>query len=91
MVNITFIVDTGCIFSGISGLTDSFNIANQWQSSNTGDWLEPLFTTRILSQDGKAVKVSGGFQVMPDGGFQDFGHTDVIVLPPYLPNADLYP
>lgn len=91
MVNITFIVDTGCIFSGISGLTDSFNIANQWQSSNTGDWLEPLFTTRILSQDGKAVKVSGGFQVMPDGGFQDFGHTDVIVLPPYLPNADLLP
>jgi len=89
MVNITFIVDTGCIFSGISGLIDSFNIANIWHATNTGEWLEPLFTTRILSQDGKAVKVSGGFQIIPEGGFQDFEQTDVVVVPPYLPNADL--
>lgn len=91
MANITFIIDTGCMFSGISGLIDCFNIANQWHGANTGEWLEPLFTTRVLSQDGKAVKVSGGFQVMPDGGFHDFEKTDVVVVPPYLPNADFLP
>ncbi len=91
MANITFIVDTGCQFSGISGLIDSFTIANRWHATNTGEWSEPLFTTRILSQDGKAVKVSGGFQVMPEGTFQDFEQTDVVVVPPYLPNADFLP
>ena len=91
MANITFIVDTGCMFSGISGLIDCFNIANQWHATNTGEWLEPLFTTRVLSRDGKAVKVGGGFQVMPDGGFHNFEKTDVVIVPPYLPNADLLP
>lgn len=91
MASITFIVDTGCLFSGISGLIDSFTIANQWHAASTGEWSEPLFTTRILSQDGKAVTVSGGFQVVPEGGFQDFEQTDVVIIPPYLPNADFLP
>ena len=91
MANITFIIDTGCQFSGISGLIDSFTIANRWHATNTGEWSEPLFTTRILSQDGKTVKVSGGFQVIPEGAFQDIEQTDVVVVPPYLPSADLLP
>lgn len=91
MAHITFIVDTGCQFSGISGLIDSFTIANRWHAANTGDWLEPLFTTHIVSQDGKAVQVSGGFQVMPEGALQDCQQIDVIVVPPYLPSADLLP
>ncbi|OGR25098.1 MAG: hypothetical protein A2277_05770 [Desulfobacterales bacterium RIFOXYA12_FULL_46_15] len=91
MVNIAFIVDNGCLFSGVSGLIDSFNIANRWHSANTGEWLNPLFTTQILSQDGGAVKVSGGFQVMPEGSFQNFTKPDVVVVPPYLPNADFLP
>lgn len=91
MVNIAFIIDSGCLFSGVSGLIDSFNIANRWHAVNTGEWIEPLFTTQILSQDGGAVKVSGGFQVMPEGSFQDFTKPDVVVVPPYLPNADFLP
>jgi transcriptional regulator GlxA family with amidase domain len=91
MANITFIVDTGCQFSGISGLIDSFTIANRWHATNTGEWSEPLFTSRVLSQDGKAVKVSGGFQVMPEGTFQDCRQTDVVVVPPYLPSVDFLP
>jgi transcriptional regulator GlxA family with amidase domain len=91
MANITFIVDTGCQFSGISGLIDSFTIANRWHAAHTGQWSEPLFTSRIVSQDGMAVKVSGGFQVIPEGRFQDFQQTDVVVVPPYLPNADFLP
>ncbi|GAB6192185.1 hypothetical protein [Desulfocastanea catecholica] len=69
MVNITFVVDAGCQFSEISGLIDGFTIANHWHATDTGAWSEPLFTTRILSQDGKAVKVSGDFQIMPEGAF----------------------
>jgi len=90
MANITFIVDTGCQFSGVSGLIDSFTIANRWHATNAG-WSEPLFSTQIISQDGKAVTVSGGFQVIPEGGFDDCQRTDVVVVPPYLPNADFLP
>jgi hypothetical protein len=28
---------------------------------------------------------------MPDGAFQDSQPTDVVVVPPYLPSADLLP
>jgi transcriptional regulator GlxA family with amidase domain len=91
MANITFIVDTGCQFSGISGLIDSFNIANHWHARNTGAWSEPIFTTRILSQDGKAVKVSGGFQIMSEGAFHDSQPSDIVVVPSFLPSAELLP
>jgi len=91
MADITFIIDDGCQFSGMSGLIDSFTIANRWYAMNTEQWSTPLFTTRILSQDGKAVKVSGGFRIMPEGAFQDTQPTDVIVVPGFLPTADFLP
>ena len=91
MVNITFIADHGCLFSGISGLIDTFAIANRWHMTNIGSGSEPLFAARILSPDGKSVRVNGGFQIMPDGGFKDPDQTDVVIVPPYLPNVDLLP
>lgn len=91
MVNVTFIVDTGCQFSGVSGLVDSFTIANRWHATNTGECSEPLFATQVVSQDGKAVKVNGGFQVLPEGGFEDSLQTDVVIVPPYLPHTDFLP
>lgn len=91
MVNITFIADAGCQFSVISGLMDCFNIANQRHVTNTGQWTEPLFTARIISRDIKAIQVGSGFSVMPEARLQDVGHTDVVVVPSYLPSADFLP
>lgn len=91
MADISFIVDTGCQLSGISGLIDCFNIANQRHAANTGQWAEPLFTTRVISPDIKPLQVGGGFSIMPEARLQDVEHTDVVVVPSYLPNADFLP
>jgi len=89
VAKISFIAADGCIFSGISGLIDSFTIANLWHSANTGKKSEPLFETEILSPDGKAFCVSGGFQITPDGSFMDVEQTDLVIIPPFLPNVEL--
>ena len=91
MADIAFIVDKGCMFSGISGLIDAFAIANRWQAAATGNSSAPLFTTRIVSPDGSAVRVNGGFTIVPDGSLQDIDRPDVIIVPPYLPNVELLP
>jgi transcriptional regulator GlxA family with amidase domain len=89
MAKISFIVDDGCSFSGVSGLIDSFNIANLWYGFNAEGGAEPLFETEILSRDGMAVRVTGGFQVVPDGSFNDLEKTDVVIVPPFLPGVEL--
>ena len=89
MPKISFIAADGCGFSGISGLIDSFTIANLWHSANTGKKTESLFETQILSPDGKAFCVNGGFQITPDGSFMDIKQTDLVVIPPFLPNVEL--
>jgi transcriptional regulator GlxA family with amidase domain len=91
MVNISFIVDTGCSFAGASGLIHCFNIANQWHAEKTGKWLETLFRTQVVSLDTKPVQVSDGFKVTPEGRIQDVEHTDVVIVPAYLPYADFLP
>lgn len=88
MAKITFMVCEGCTFSGVSGLIDSFIIANSWYAGNFGTLVAPLFETEILSPDGKPVDVGGGFTVTPNGGFNDGGLSDMVVVPPFLPNAD---
>ncbi len=89
MPKISFIAADGCGFSGISGLIDSFTIANLWHSANTGKKTESLFEMQILSPDGKAFCVAGGFQITPDGSFMDIKQTDLVVIPPFLPNVEL--
>jgi transcriptional regulator GlxA family with amidase domain len=89
VAKISFIVADGCGFSGISGLIDSFMIANLWHTANIGKKTEALFETEILSPDGKAFCVSGGYKITPDGSFMDLEKTDLIVIPPFLPNVEL--
>jgi transcriptional regulator GlxA family with amidase domain len=91
MAKISFIVSSGCSFSGIAGLIDSFGIANLWHADREGAAGKPLFETEILSLDGKPVQVAGGYQVTPDGCFTDREKTDVTVVPSFLPNVDLVP
>ncbi len=91
MAKISFIASEGCIFSGISGLIDSFSIAGLWHSGKNGSNNAPLFETEILSPDGKPFHVSGGFQVRPDGSFMDVRQTDMVIIPPFLPNVEPVP
>jgi transcriptional regulator GlxA family with amidase domain len=90
MAKITFMVCDGCMFSGVSGLIDSFLIANTWHNGPPGSGDPPLFETEILSPDGKSVNVAGGLTVTPDGRLDDGGMSDMIIVPPFLPNADLH-
>ena len=80
MAKISFIVDTGSCFSGVSGLIDSFGIANLWHADKTKTTGAPLFETELLSPDGQPVQVGGGFRVTPDGCFADRDKTDVVVI-----------
>lgn len=89
MVNICFLADDGCCFSGISGLIDSFNIANLWYMDMMSGKGEPLFHMEIVSPEGKPFRVNGGFHVIPHSGFSDVGKSDVVIISPFLPNADL--
>jgi transcriptional regulator GlxA family with amidase domain len=89
MAKISFIAADGCGFSGISGLIDSFSIANLWHSANTEKKTEPLFEMEILSPNGKAFCVNGGYQITPDGSFMDIKKTDLIIIPSFLPNVEL--
>jgi transcriptional regulator GlxA family with amidase domain len=89
MAKISFIAADGCGFSGISGLIDSFSIANLWHSANTGKKTELLFEMEILSPNGKAFCVNGGYQITPDGSFMDIKKTDLIIIPSFLPNVEL--
>jgi transcriptional regulator GlxA family with amidase domain len=89
MAKISFIAADGCGFSGISGLIDSFSIANLWHSANTEKKTEPLFEMEILSPNGKAFCVNGGYQITPDGSFIDIKKTDLIIIPSFLPNVEL--
>lgn len=89
MTKISFIVAEGCAFSGISGLIDSFTIANLWHDQITGKRSDPLFETEVLSPDGKTFTASGGVRITPRGSFLDCDKTDVIIVPPFLPNAEI--
>lgn len=51
MADITFIVDTGCQFSGISGLIDSFTIANRWHTTNVSAPATPSFPAPMFMFD----------------------------------------
>lgn len=89
MATISFIACDGCGFSGISGLIDSLLIANMLHLYNSTEKSEPLFQTEILTHDGKPFRASGGFEITPHGSYMDIENTDMIVIPPFLPNAEL--
>lgn len=89
MAKISFVLDEGCSFSGVSGLIDSLNIAAILHGAQTRQTVSPLFETEIVSRDGKPVNVSGGFRVSVNKAFDEFETSDMIIIPPFLPNVEL--
>jgi transcriptional regulator GlxA family with amidase domain len=84
--HITGLVLDGCLFSATAGLMDAFSIANLWQSASGPDDAAPLFETEIVSIDGRPVTALGGVRLEPRRSIADVVRTDVILVPPLLPN-----
>lgn len=83
-MRITFLAAQDCLSSGLTGLIDTFTIANRWHSQLTGS-SEPLFTTEIVSGDGRPVFCSGGIRLVVDRSIADAGNREYIVIPPFVP------
>lgn len=85
MVRMTFLATEGCLFSGISGLIDTFSIANLWYRALNKEESDPLFETEIVTVEGGTVRANGGIRVHPDGAIKDVDQTDLILIPAILP------
>lgn len=83
---VTGLVLENCLFSGTAGLVDAFQIANLWHAAAAPDAAGPLFETDIVTVDGGAVTVMGGFRLHARRSIADVTQTDVILVPPLLPN-----
>jgi transcriptional regulator GlxA family with amidase domain len=66
-------------------MVDAFQIANLWHQAFSKEECEPLFETRIVTEDGRAVNAWGGITVNCDGSIDEVGDTDAIIIPPFLP------
>ncbi len=83
-MKITFLAAENCLSSGLTGLIDTFTIANRWYTQLTGI-TEPLFTTEIVSGDGRPVLCSGGIRLVVNRAIDDAGNVEYIVIPPFIP------
>ena len=86
MVHITCLALDGCLFSGTVGLMDAFGIANLWHRAREGEGVGSLFELDIVTIDGRPASAYGGIQVQPHRPIGEVDHTDVILIPPLLPN-----
>lgn len=90
MARISFILYDQCMFSGVSGMTDSLAIANQWQRQlkRSAHPDEPpcgdLFEFQVLSPGGGAVSVEGGIRVLPQRAMEEAEESELVVIPPYM-------
>ena len=80
MPKITILTFDNCLASGVTGLMDVFNIANQvWQL--TQGIQEKLFTWQLVSADGQAVRSSVGLSLAVDGNLNASERSDLILIP----------
>jgi len=87
MAAITFWAGEGCMYSGIAGLMDAFSIANLWQPAVDPEGVDPLFETRVVTNDGAPVRAYGGIEFKPEGSLDSVRQTDFIIVPPFLPHV----
>lgn len=83
-MKISFIAEPGALSFGISGLIDALTIANTIYESNFFNW-------EIISSKKEIINLAGGLKLMPDKSYDSVTKTDIVVVPGYLPNADIIP
>jgi transcriptional regulator GlxA family with amidase domain len=80
MPQITLLTFDNCLASGVTGLMDVFNIANQlWQLTQEVE--TPLFSWRLVSASGEAVQSSVRLPFAVDGRLSAGDEADVILIP----------
>lgn len=83
MVKFTFLAEHDCLSSGISGTIDALSIANiLWQFHEKQEG--PLFSTQILTLDGKPVIANGGMVLNPDRPIKKNETSDMIIIPAFF-------
>ena len=91
MAKITFLAESGCLFSGIIGLIDAFSIANLWHQSMCAEEAPALFGTEVVTADGKPVLAHGDIPVHPHKSVDAVEKADMILIPPFLPHVEPLP
>ena len=91
MAGITFLAMENCLFSGIMSLIDALAIANLWRQALNQKDPSPLFEMEIVTEDGKGVRAYGGIPVQPHRSIDEVAQTDLILIPPFLPNINPLP
>jgi transcriptional regulator GlxA family with amidase domain len=89
MAKISFLAADGCGFSGTSGIIDCLSIAGVLNAGKKEIPEEPLFETEIITPDKKPVQMIGGYRISGDKSFADLETTDMIIIPPFLPNTEI--
>lgn len=88
MVNFTFLAEHDCLSSGISGTIDTLSVANTFWQYMEGH-TTPLFTTRIVTPDGKPVTTNGRIVLNPDHSMEEIQNPDMIIIPAFFKPFDL--
>jgi transcriptional regulator GlxA family with amidase domain len=84
----TFLITEDCFTSAVVGLLDTFAIANLWHQELTGS-CEHLFTSELVSVDGRAVTSSGCIELKAHKAITEAGNVEYIILPPVFPSSQL--
>jgi transcriptional regulator GlxA family with amidase domain len=80
MAKITILAFDNCLASGVTGLMDVFNIANQiWQMTQNVKTV--LFEWQFLSVDGNPVQSSIGLPLAVNGRYAEADEPDVVLIP----------
>ncbi len=80
MVHLSFLAENDCLSSGITGTVDALSVANLYWQFVMGN-PSPLFTTEIVTPDGKPIKANGGIVITPDRAMTDITDTHLIIVP----------
>lgn len=81
MVKVAVIIDGNSVLSSLSGIIDTFAMANLlWQQSHP-DNQEPLFVTETVTRDGNPALCYGTITIPADKSIYDIGQSEIVLLP----------
>lgn len=84
MKKITILAIEGCLSSSVSNLIDAFTIANLWHRALFKQESD-LFTTKVVSAEGKPVICNDCIRIQPHFSFADTVNSDYLIIPALLP------
>jgi transcriptional regulator GlxA family with amidase domain len=87
LAKISLWASEGCLFSSITTIIDSLEIANLWINALGENDSKPLFEIEILTSDGLPVNASGRVPVHPHKSIHEVEETDYVIVAPNFPTV----